>query len=78
MSRGCVDCGYKEHYSALQLDHEGEKSMEIADARSSIARLKREIEAGRCKVRCANCHSIITWKRKVAAIADKAFERMFA
>lgn len=64
MERGCVDCGYKVHPAALQLDHEGTKSVEIADARSSIRRLKAEIEAGQCKVRCANCHSIRTWERK--------------
>lgn len=64
LSLGCVDCGYNAHSAALQLDHEGPKSVEIADARSSIARLKAEIAAGNCKVRCANCHSIRTWERK--------------
>jgi ribosomal protein L24E len=62
--RGCFDCGYNEHSSALQLDHEGPKSVSIADARTSIGRLKREIESGMCVVRCANCHSIWTWERK--------------
>lgn len=64
LSIGCVDCGYKEHAAALQLDHEGKKSVEISEARSSIARLQREIKDGDCKVRCANCHSIRTWKNK--------------
>ncbi len=64
LKHGCVDCGYSDHYAALQLDHEGEKSVEIADARSSIARLEAEIERGECVVRCANCHSIKTWERK--------------
>lgn len=64
IENGCVDCGYKEHSAALQLDHEGKKSIEIADARSSIKRLQQEILAGNCKVRCANCHSIKTWERK--------------
>lgn len=63
MERGCVDCGYKEHFSALHLDHEGEKSIEIGAARSSISRLQEEIERGKCVVRCANCHAIVTWKR---------------
>lgn len=62
--KGCVDCGYRAHAAALQLDHEGTKSVEIADARSSVRRLKEEIRKGRCKVRCANCHSIKTWERK--------------
>lgn len=64
MERGCVDCGFKEHPAALQLDHEGEKSIEIAAARTSVARLLKEIEDGECVVRCANCHSIKTWERK--------------
>lgn len=63
-SRGCADCGYNKHYSALQLDHEGKKRIEIVFARSSIARLHREIKDGKCVVRCANCHSIKTWERK--------------
>lgn len=75
LSQGCVDCGYRDHAAALQLDHEGPKSVEIADARSSINRLKAEIEAGQCKVRCANCHSIRTWERKQAKfIAGKLDE----
>lgn len=61
---GCVDCGYKEHFAALQLDHEGTKSVSIAKARTSIDRLLAEIESGECKVRCANCHAVKTWERK--------------
>jgi endogenous inhibitor of DNA gyrase (YacG/DUF329 family) len=64
LERGCADCSYREHPAALQLDHEGPKAVEISDARSSISRLKAEIESGRCVVRCANCHSIRTWKQK--------------
>lgn len=52
--------------SALQLDHEGKKSVEIALARTSIDRLLAEIRNGECVVRCANCHSIKTWERKQA------------
>jgi hypothetical protein len=72
MQHGCVDCGYRAHHAALQLDHEGPKAVEIADARSSIKRLKAEIEAGQCKVRCANCHSIRTWERKQKSDAHGA------
>lgn len=61
---GCVDCGYNKHFAALQLDHEGPKSISIANARSSVKRLREEIDKGQCKVRCANCHSIRTWERK--------------
>lgn len=48
----------------LQLDHTGPKSMSIADARSSIRRLKDEIERGKCVVRCANCHAVKTAERR--------------
>lgn len=64
MDRGCADCGYKGHFAALHMDHEGPKSMEIGAARSSIKRLMAEIENGKCVVRCANCHAIKTWERK--------------
>jgi len=64
LERGCIDCGYKTHSAALQLDHEGPKAVAISTARSSIARLRAEIESGQCKVRCANCHAIKTWERK--------------
>lgn len=64
LDRGCIDCGFKEHFAALQLDHTGPKSIEIADARSSIDRLQLEIASGKCVVRCANCHSIKTWNDK--------------
>lgn len=64
LERGCKDCGFRAHAAALQLDHEGPKAVEISEARSSIGRLKAEIESGQCVVRCANCHSIKTWERK--------------
>lgn len=65
LSHGCTDCGYNQHPAALQLDHEGKKSIEIGDARSSIKRLQTEIRDGKCVVRCANCHSIKSYERKV-------------
>jgi len=64
VSRGCKDCGYNKHPAALQLDHEGSKSIDFADCRSSINRMKQEIELGRCVVRCAVCHSVKTWADK--------------
>ena len=64
LRHGCKDCGYRAHFAALQLDHEGPKRREIADARSSIRRLEEEIANGRCVVRCANCHAIKTWQRQ--------------
>lgn len=63
-SKGCKDCGFNLHSSALQLDHEGKKSADISSLRSSIRRLQEEIVKGKCVVRCANCHSIRTWAQK--------------
>lgn len=68
IEKGCIDCGYNQYSCALQLDHEGFKSTSISDARTSIDRLKKEIEEGECVVRCANCHSVITWKRKIGLL----------
>lgn len=64
ISRGCVDCGYKQHFSALQLDHTSTKTAHISEIRSSIKRMQAEISSGKCEVRCANCHSVKTWATK--------------
>lgn len=74
ITKGCVDCGYNVHFAALHLDHTGKKTEEIQYARSSISRLKAEIENGKCEVRCANCHSVKTWadKNKLEYIPEMA------
>lgn len=63
---GCVDCGYKLHPSALHLDHvRGKKHYAISEMISrlySLRRIKEEIR--KCEVRCANCHSIVTFERR--------------
>jgi hypothetical protein len=64
MARGCMDCGFKTHPAALQLDHNGEKIADISLLRSSIKRMEAEIQTGKCVVRCANCHAIKTWAEK--------------
>jgi hypothetical protein len=64
MSKGCQECGYRQHFSALQLHHTGNKSISISEARSSTARLIKEIEDGECVVLCANCHSIKSWEQR--------------
>lgn len=62
LESGCVDCGYRGHPTALQFDHvRGEKIAVV----SSFNNLKAALaEAEKCEVRCANCHSIRTWKWK--------------
>lgn len=64
VEKGCADCGYKDNPAALQLDHEGKKSIDFSDTRTSPTRMLAEIEAGKCVVRCANCHSVRTWALK--------------
>jgi hypothetical protein len=63
--RGCVDCGYKAHSDALELDHRpGEiKSRTVA----SLMYASWEVikcELAKCDIRCCNCHAIKTFERK--------------
>lgn len=61
IEKGCVDCGYKKHHSALDFDHiNGTKTMNICFAKSINQALK-EIE--KCEVVCSNCHRIRTYNR---------------
>ncbi len=58
---GCADCGYKEHWAALDFDHvRGEKEINVCNAKS-ISQAKRE--AAKCEVVCACCHRIRTVER---------------
>ena len=64
LSKGCVDCGYKEHPHALHFDHIfTDKSLNVCNAKS-IEQAQREI--AKCEVRCANCHAIKTEHRRRA------------
>lgn len=63
-SRGCVDCGWDEHYAGLELDHMCGKTESIVKARTSIARLMAEIESGCCVVRCSTHHGVKSWAEK--------------
>lgn len=64
VSRGCLDCGWAEHYAGLELDHTCGKTEEIVKARSSIKRLQAEIEHGCCVVRCSTHHGVKSWAEK--------------
>ena len=61
----CVDCG-ESNPLVLDFDHvKGKKIKCISDmvrCSYSIDTIKKEIE--KCEVRCANCHRIVTNKRK--------------
>lgn len=61
---GCVDCGYREHPRALDLDHTN-PSNKVDDVSRLIKfaswdRVMAEVE--KCVVRCANCHRVKTFR----------------
>jgi hypothetical protein len=61
LDRGCQDCGYSKHHTALDFDHvTGIKSINVCFAKS-IAMAKKEIK--KCEVVCSNCHRIRTYER---------------
>jgi hypothetical protein len=75
LERGCemikedgTVCGYREHPSALQLDHIDpdtkyrSKSGKLVNPSNLISRSQATIdrEFGLCRVLCANCHAIHT------------------
>mgnify|MGYP003585914959 CR=1 FL=1 len=66
MARGCFDCGYCDHPSALEFDHlpGSDKKFNIGEeiGKQSKAALWAEIE--KCDVVCANCHNIRTYERR--------------
>lgn len=65
LAKGCVECGYSAHPSALQFDHidPQQKSFNIAMVSySSVRQIVAEIR--KCRVLCANCHAIHTTNQK--------------
>ena len=65
-SNGCVDCGIKYHYSAMQFDHkegrEKEANINALMWRAGFDRVLSEI--AKCDLVCANCHAFRTYKRQ--------------
>jgi hypothetical protein len=67
---GCVDCGYREHATALHFDHtRGVKLLNVCNAKS-IAQAQAEI--AKCEVRCANCHAIKSFEQ----LQKRTYERV--
>lgn len=61
---GCKDCGYKEHFTALEFDHimprlRGTVASQMG---KSLKMILEEIE--RCEIVCANCHTIREYNRR--------------
>ena len=65
LNHPCVDCG-QDNIIVLDFDHvRGIKKGDVASYASygwSIVTIKEEIN--KCDIRCANCHRIVTHKRK--------------
>lgn len=71
---GCVDCGYREHAIALQFDHvSGTKKASVSNLiRSDYAWSTILEEIAKCEVRCANCHAVVTARRKSSSLATES------
>jgi hypothetical protein len=63
MKCGCNFCGYRDNPLALQFDHLGNKTRQVSHmVLNSIKNLIKEVR--KCRVLCANCHSIHTDRRR--------------
>jgi hypothetical protein len=62
MERGCEQCGYNEHFAALELDHidPSTKLFDLSRGRDHPwDKFVAELE--KCRVLCSNCHRIHTY-----------------
>lgn len=66
-SHPCVDCGNSD-IRVLDFDHVYDSKHKcvstMAQNGSSLGKIKKEIE--KCEVRCANCHRIVTYERRLS------------
>ena len=63
VTHGCIDCGYRAHPAALDIDHMEGKTANISSLKS-VAAVQAEIARHKCVVRCANCHRIKSWETR--------------
>lgn len=68
LERGCMDCGYRDHPAALDLDHRpGEvKLIEGSALRFRGTWQQMLDELAKCDVVCSNCHRVRTFSRPPA------------
>ena len=61
---GCEECGYNVHPCTLHFDHidPTTKLFGIGDVRASMTKMIAEI--AKCRVLCANCHSLHSYEEK--------------
>lgn len=63
VTAGCSECGYNAHACALHFDHRdpAEKSFTISqDPKRAWASILAEV--AKCRVLCANCHAVKTYR----------------
>lgn len=65
MEKGCLDCGYRLHPSALQFDHIPDRGKKLKAVSKFTDAKKMRAEMLKCEVRCANCHFIKTMERRL-------------
>ena len=67
LMKGCKDCGYREHYYALEFDHSNPEE-KVGNICHMIHRTQGwnriKAEVAKCDVVCANCHRIRTYNSK--------------
>lgn len=62
--KGCADCGYNEHWAALEFDHiPGQTKVRTVASLVYHSWEKIFEELAKCEVVCANCHAIRTQHR---------------
>lgn len=62
---GCNICGYNEHPRALQFDHIEPKYKKFTISSNPTVSMDKLLEElSKCRVLCANCHSIHSWNEQ--------------
>jgi len=68
---GCVDCGIAD-IRVLEFDHvRGTKVAAISIMMRDASFEKLRAEIAKCEVRCANCHAIVTYRRRGGSWHDR-------
>lgn len=65
LENGCQICGYNEHPRALQFDHIVPEDKLFTISSSTTCSMKKLMEEiSKCRILCANCHSIHSWQEE--------------
>ncbi len=71
LAPGCVDCGIAD-IRVLEFDHvRGVKVAAISNMMRNASFEKLKAEIAKCEVRCANCHAIVTYRRRGGTWHDR-------